>query len=200
MSFFEELFPKRISINASGGPAFSTQETMQPNGFRATKRQRLLPLHEFEISHAVRDNVSFEQLRAWFYVVSGRFDGFRFEAPDDYIVTREKSSLTLITGSIYQLNRIYTVGARTFTRPIYKPKAAPAVVVYDAGGTPLSASVDTTTGRATVSGTPATWAGQFDVPVAFASDEAVFGLFGGPSMLVEWPSIRLREIREDFSA
>lgn len=198
MSFFEQLFPPRLSANARGGPVFRTLEVKQLNGFRRSQRDRFWPLHEWEVGHCIRNNADFEELRAWFYVVAGRFDGFRFQDPGDCAVQRAQSSLTLITGSVWQLNRTYTVGARTFTRPIYKPRAG--VVVYDAGGAPLTATVSTTSGRATVTGTPVTWAGQFDVPVAFADDEAVFELIGTPKMLMEWPSIRIREIREDFSA
>lgn len=198
MAFFEELFPRRISRGAQGGPVFATGGTEQPNGFRTTQRKRMWPLHEWEVGHVLRTNADFEELRAWFYVVCGRFEGFRFEDPADHLVTRPQSSLTLITGSTWQLNRTYTVGARVFARPIFKPRAG--VVIYDAGGSALTATVDTTTGIATVTGAPVTWSGSFDVPVAFADDAAVFSLLGSPQMYMQWKSIRLREIRENFSA
>lgn len=197
MAFFEELFPRRISAGARGGPVFVTQQVTQPNGFRTARKQRLYPLHEYDVSHAVRTNSDFEQLRAWFYAVSGRFDGFRFEDPSDFNGAKATTSLTDLGGGNWQLNRIYVAGARTFVRPIYKPRSG--VVIYDSGDTPLTATVDTTNGEAAVTGTPSYWIGKFDVPVAFADDEAVFNVIGTSSMLVEWPSIRLKEIREDFS-
>lgn len=201
MSFIEQLFPREISMGAEGGPDWSTEVNLQPNGFRSTKQKQLYPLHEYDVGHAARDNATFELLRAWPYVTRGRFRGFRFEAPDNYIVTRSISSLTLITGTTYQLNRTFTVGAEVYTWPIYKPKASPVVVVYDGSGAVLGSTTDTTTGRVTVpTGTPVTWAGQFDIPMAFKDDRVVFSILGGQSKLVTWPSIMLREIREVWSA
>lgn len=195
--FNEQLFPRRVSANATGGPVFSTMEVMQPNGYRLTNPQRLMPLHEYEVGHAVRTAVEFEAVRAVFYASMGKANGFRFEDPADHIVTRATSSLTDLGGGDWQLNRIYQFGSVTFTRPIFKP--LDGVVIYDAGGSVLTATVSTTTGIAEVSGTPATWAGSFHVPVAFADDAALFSIIGTPSMLVEWPSIKLVEIREVFA-
>jgi hypothetical protein len=65
-----------------------------------------------------------------------------------------------------------------------------------------SATVDTTTGLATiaghVNGDTYTWVGEFDVPVAFADDnmEAEIIDNGGDEYLVAWRSIVVEEVRE----
>ena len=202
MAFFEQQFPPRISTGMSGGPRFLTDKAFTAGGQRTTNRRSQYPLHEYSLSQPIRDGALFTELRAFFYVVGGDADGFRFKDWSDYQSTQANASATLITGSVYQLNKLYTFGSRTFTRPIYKPVAGAqvfrtrAAVVTDITGT---TAVDLTTGRATVtghtSGDTYAWAGQFDVPAAFRDPAAVFQVLGGSRMLTEWPSIEIEEIR-----
>lgn len=198
MSFWEQRLPIAVSRGATGGPVFNTGMARAPNGFRVTNKDWPYPPQRYNVGHALQDNAKFEKLRAFFYNVFGRYDGFRFQAPDDHTVVRATSSLTDLGGGDWQLNRIYSIYDRTFTRPIYKPVDG-SVVVYDAGGTPLTADVDSTTGIAAVTGTPATWSGEFDVPMAFESDEAVFRLVGGPRMAMAAPNIVLWEVLEEWA-
>lgn len=198
MAFFEERLSVKLSYGARGGPQFSTTVVKAKSGFRKANKDWVMPLHVYDVSQCIRSNADFEELRAFFYNVAGQGDGFRFKDWGDYQCDRTNSSLTLISGSNYQLNRIYARGARTFTRPIYKPVSA-TVIVYDVGGTPLAATVDYTTGIATVTGTPAAWLGEFDVPVAFTSDvmEAeITSRSQGVGLLISWPSVQVEEIRD----
>jgi uncharacterized protein (TIGR02217 family) len=202
MAFFEAQFPPDISRGMSGGPRFLTDKAFTAGGQRTTNRRSQYPLHEYSLAHPVQFGSEFDALRAFFYVVGGDADGFRFKDWSDYQGTQSNTSATLITGSVYQLNKRYTFGSRTFTRPIYKPVAGAqvfrtrAAVVTDITGT---TAVDLATGRATVSGHTGgdtyAWAGQFDVPAAFRDPAAVFQVLGGSRMLTEWPSIEIEEIR-----
>lgn len=202
MPFFEQQFPPEISSGMSGGPRFLTDKSYTAGGQRITNRRSQFPLHEYSLSHTVQEGALFDQLRAFFYVVGGDADGFRFKDWSDYQAAQTQTSCTLIAGAVYQLNKLYTFGARTFTRPIFKPVAGAQIfrnrasVLTNITGT---SAIDFTTGRVTVSGHQAgdayTWAGEFDVPVAFRDPGAAFAVLGGPRMLTEWPSIELEEVR-----
>lgn len=200
MAFFESRFPEQISANAQGGPRFVNSKAFMPGGQRITNRLSTYPLHEYSIAQPCRSGDEFETLRAFFYVVGGDADAFRFKDWTDYKAMASNSSLTLISGSIYQLNRIYVFGSRTFVRPIYKPNSGVVVTRTRSGVTSTAtATVDTTTGQATITGhvdgDTYTWAGTFDVPVAFKDPAAVWQFIGTPRMLTEWTGIDLEEVR-----
>lgn len=202
MAFFEQQFPPEISANMTGGPRFLTSKAFMAGGQRITNRLSQYPLREYSLAHPVQQGSQFDQLRAFFYVVGGDADGFRFKDWSDYRVVAAQSSATLISGAVYQLNKTYTFGARTFTRPIYKPVSGAQIFRTRSGSTSNitgTSAMDATTGRVTVTGHVVgdvyTWSGQFDVPVAFKDPGAVFRVIGGSSMLTEWPSIEIEEIR-----
>lgn len=206
MEFLEERFSDRISFGARGGPAWKTTRVVTESGRRWVDRAWDYPLHRYQVAQAVKTNADFEEVRAFFYVVAGAFEGFRFKDWSDYECTLGNSRLVLADGSptMWQLARVYTVGAREFVRPIYKPCASPAPQVYRtrAGATTLaSATVDTTTGLVSISGhidgDAYRWVGEFDVPVGFVDDdlEAVIVDKGDDGFLMSWPSIVLEEIR-----
>ncbi len=203
MAFFEQRFPECISINAKGGPVFSTTVAASA-GRRFANRNWAYPKHRYNVGHVARDDADFALLRDFFLVVAGRADGFRYKDYGDYKVTQAQGRLDLISGNNYQMVRVYTVGARSFVRRITKPVSAStkvfrtrASVVTDITTTDGGAR-DATKGAVTITnhqaGDTYAWSGEFDVPVAFASDEAAFTLLGGPTMLTEWPDITLEEI------
>jgi uncharacterized protein (TIGR02217 family) len=202
MAFFEHLFPPRISANMTGGPRFKNNKAYSPNGQRVVNRSSIYPLWEYACAHPVRNGPEFKELRAFFLVVGGDADGFLFKDWADFTCSASESSTTFVSAGVYQLNKVYTIGARTFVRPIYKPKAGASIfrtrssVTTDITG---SSTLNTTTGRVTVTGHASgdvyTWSGEFYVPVAFKNPDAIFNVIGGSSMLIEWPSIELEEIR-----
>lgn len=202
MSFFENRLPERLSFGARGGPAFSTEVVKTQGGQRSSNRNWLFPLHRFDVSHGVKSEEDFDEIRSFFYNVSGQFDGFRFKDWADYKANRQP--LTTITlGTSYQLNRQYVRGSRTFNRPIYKPVSG-TIVVYR-NGSVIAPAVSTTTGVVSITGHTGgdfyTWSGEFDIPVAFTSDiletviENKTGSGGTSDFLISWPSIQLEEIR-----
>lgn len=203
MAFLEELFPRRISAGARGGPIFQTGKVIQPNGLRVTNKNRQYALHRYTIAFPATGSREFDDLRAWFYVMSGSYEGFRFRMPDNYIATTDITSMSFVSGSIWQMQRDYKVGVRTYSHPIYKPVAGASIfrtrtgVTTDITG---SSTVDVTKGQVTISGHMSgdtyVWSGFFDMPMAFADDSAEFNLIGTSSMLTEWPSLVVEEIRE----
>lgn len=206
MTFLEERFDARIAFGAVGGPVWSTTKAYAPGGDRAVNRNRTYPLHKYEVSQGIRKNSDFEYVRAFFWNVYGAFDGFRFKDWVDFEVTTDIGTTSLVSGSIYQLERLYSISTRNFRRPIKKPVAG-TVLIYRTRSSVTTnitgaSTIDVTTGQVTVTGhmdgDVYTWAGEFDVPVAFVNDnmDAEIVNRNGPrgELLMSWPSIQLEEI------
>ena len=161
------------------------------------------PLHEYTISHGVLDGTRREQLLAmWYVVMFTPYEGFRFRDWTDYTATQANSRCSLITGSTYQLQRVYTVHGLEYVRAISKPVAGAQIYRTRSGVvSPASASVNTATGVATISGHTAgdtyTWVGTFDVPVTFSGDEWVQAVesMTADGAVISAPQIKLEEIR-----
>ena len=174
LSFFEQRLDARITHGATGGPTVPGRvKRYTASGRLSQNFSASRPIHHYDISHGLRSRDDYQiVLDLWYVVMFTPYSGFRYKDWRDYQATRTNSKLTLISGTTWQLQRRHVAGSIEFLRDIVKPCASPAVVIYDASGTPLTATVDTATGIATVpSGTPATWAGEFDVPVTFTDDE-----------------------------
>lgn len=201
MSFFEDRLPDCIGLSVTGGPDFSTEVVKTVGGQRYSNRNWLLPLHRYSFNYSAMKEEDIEAHRSFFFNVAGRADGFRFRDWADYRATLQP--LSLISGAIYQLNRTYIRGVRTFTRPIYKPVSGKVTVFRTRAGvtTTIAPTIDTTTGQVTVSGHAGgdayTWTGEFDVPVAFTSDsfEAQIVNKGREGLILTWPAIQAEEIR-----
>lgn len=200
MATLDIVFPERIAANMQGGPRFLTTKAYSRNGRRSINRDALYPIHEYTLAHPIRPGEGFEELRAFFYVVGGDEHEFLFKDPSDYIATPENTSLSLISGSNYQLNRVYSFGSQVFVRPIYKPRAGAVITRTRSGVTSIAtATVSATTGVAAISGHVSgdtyTWSGQFYVPVAFKDAAAVWTVVGTSQGLTEWQGIVIEEVR-----
>lgn len=202
MAFFEELFPPRISRDAEGGPRFINSKAYASAGQRITNREATYPLHEYTIAHPPRTQEEFEALRAFFYVVGGDADAFRFKDWSDFRATDANTTLTAVAGAAnnWQLCRTYVFGSRTFVRPIYKPATGCRVQRVRAGvPSMLAVAPDISTGRVVIAdhlaGDSYRWMGTFHVPVAFKDPSAVWKVLGGSKLITEWSGIELEEIR-----
>lgn len=202
MAFFEELFPPRISREAEGGPRFINSKAYSASGQRITNREATYPLHEYTIAHPPKRQEDFEALRAFFYVVGGDADAFRFKDWSDFLATDANTTLTAVAGvaNTWQLCRTYAFGSRMFVRPIAKPAKGCKVQRMRAGVPSMLAVVpDISTGRVVIADHLADdsyrWTGTFHVPVAFKDPAAVWKVLGGPKLITEWSGIELEEIR-----
>lgn len=208
--FLEQQLDPRISVGCSGGPTNPGRVlTELPNGKLVQGFNAMLPLHLFEIGYVKRAVADYQTIVDLWYVTNfpgesdGPYTGFRFKYWGDFEATQANSVLTFISGSTWQLGRVHKVATIRFLRPIYKPVASPAVVIYRTRSmsvTEAIATVDYTTGIATISGHTAgdtyTWTGQFDLPVTFADNDWTSSLQVNIEALhVQTPSIRLRELR-----
>lgn len=202
MAFFEQQMDTGLSYGAKGGPVFSTAKRYTQGGQRIVNKNWTYPLHRYDLQFAIKTQQDFEEVINLFYVVSGSFDGFRLKDWADY--KSDGRGVVVLTGGVYQMFKTYTKGSRTFSRKISKPVAGAQVFRTRSGSTSnitgTDASVNTTNGVVTitghVSGDTYTWTGEFDVPVAFMSDEFMpiienrtdndeFLINSGPIMLEE---------------
>lgn len=202
MAFFEELFPPDISSNMVGGPMFMNSKAYTQSGHRHTNRLAQYPLHTFTLAHPPQFADQFDRLRAFFWVVGGDADAFRFKDWSDYRCTQAQGLTTLVSANVYQLHKAYTYGARTSVRPITKPVAGARIYRTRTGvvtDITAASTLDTTTGRVTVvdhlAGDTYGWAGEFHIPAAFKDPAAAFRVIGTSAMITEWPSLEVEEVR-----
>jgi uncharacterized protein (TIGR02217 family) len=203
MAFFEERFPDRIAAGGRGGPSWKTSKAVTSSGFRNTNKEWKSPLHLYNVAQGIKTEADFEQVRDFFMVVYGAYDGFRFKDYTDY-QAGTRGVCTLITGSTYQFYKTYAFGVRSFSRKILKPVAGTIAIIRTRASVPTditgSSTIDTTNGQVTVTGHVGgdtyTWTGEFDVPCAFADDLLEADVLGSVhNMLLSWSSIRIEEIR-----
>jgi uncharacterized protein (TIGR02217 family) len=203
MAFLEQRLSQRIERGASGGPVNRGRQMVRSAGGRM--RQVFTwpePLHTYTVSHGVLGQSQLEELRSLWYVVNFTpYEGFRFRDWSDYRATQANSRLTLISGATYQLQRVYRFASVEFVRKIQKPVTGAVVYRLRSSVTTVAtASVDTTTGIATITGHVAgdtyTWAGEFDVPVTFSDDAWLQQLeaMNTDGAVATMPAVNLEEI------
>lgn len=182
MAFLEQRLDTRITHGAIGGPSVPGRvKRYLPNGELYQNFTSTRPVHRYDVSHGLRSRADFQTVLDAFYVVMFTpYTGLRYKDWRDFIATQANTRATLLAGSTtqLQLQRRHVFGGIQFLRDIKKPCAAPTPTVYRtrSGSTSsISATVDTTTGIATISGhvngDTYTWIGEFDVPVTFVDDE-----------------------------
>lgn len=203
MAFFEYRLNTDLSFGAKGGPVFSTSKAYSVSGRRQTNQNWTYPLQNYDISHCVKTKTDYKEIINLFYNVNGAYDGFRFKDHHDYEDDGD-GILTLISGSNYQMFKNYVSGSRTFTRKIQKPVVGIQIFRTRASVTTNitgASTIDTTTGIVGVTshlgGDTYTWTGEFDVPVAFSSDEFMPMILdkSNDEFLIQGPPITLEEIR-----
>ena len=205
MAFLEQRLHDGVARGSRGGPVGSRTKAYLPNGQLQQQFNYSRPLHRYDISFGIKTADDFEVIRALFYVVMFTpYEGFRMRDWNDYEATQSNSTLTLVSGNVWQLQRLYSVGASSFKRDIVKPESGSVTVYRTRAGatTTIVPTIDATTGRVTITGhvdgDTYTWAGRFDVPVTFQDDDALAGIeLDGieDALLQGLPSILLEEIR-----
>lgn len=195
MSFLETpRFPDDVAYGASGGPGYKTSRVRVSSGAEQRNMVWSRSLGKWNVAFGVRNPTQLATLLDFFHGVGGRAYGFRFKDWTDYTAASGEGVVTALGGGLFQMGRRYSAGALTRDRVIKKPVAATVVI---AGGG--SYTLDATTGVITVvsGANPTGWAGEFDVPVIFGSDEMDVRAFsfGSDGILISWPDIEVEEVR-----
>ena len=192
MAFKEIQFPEAISYGAVGGLYWNTRIVENEGGYEFRDKLLLQPRGRWDVAHAARLPAAYEPLRAFFYVVGGQADGFRFKDHTDYTVTSAESVLVAIDATHKQLAKRYQYGAETFDRKLTKIVASTFVPTAGSG-----LSLDYNTGILTFASAPSSFTCEFDVPARFGTDEmrAETITRSGNLLVIGWSSIPIVAIR-----
>ena len=204
MAFIESpRFPDRIAYGVTGGPGFKTQIAESLASFEQRNAAWLYPRHSWDVSQVPQDEATFAALRAFFMVARGRLNGWRFKDWSDYTASHtgiEAGVVTGITSVTFQMFKRYASGAEYVDRLIQKPVDG-TVEVKVSGVVDGSATVDATTGIITIASAPSpaavTWAGQFDTPCRFDTDDLRQAIIArnGAGLVTEWSGVPILEIK-----
>lgn len=184
MAFHEVRFPDNISRGARGGPERRTQIVEMASGDEERNGSWADSRRRYDASYGIRKADDLAAVTAFFEARHGRLYGFRWKDWADH-----KSSLPSAVPAAtdqpigngngiqttFQLVKLYTSGAQSWTRTITKPVAGTVVLALN-GVTQITGwTVDTATGVITFAAAPATGAVitagfEFDVPVRFDTD------------------------------
>jgi uncharacterized protein (TIGR02217 family) len=165
MSFMElPRFPERISVQASGGPGYSTDIVTVRAGFESRNINWSQSRARFDLSHAPRTEAQKDELLAFFRMARGAAYGFRYKDWGDFRVTQSNGVMRGLVGTVeqgtagqgfgvatYQLFKRYGTGSFAEDRRIRKP--VPNTVAVLRNGAPVTfgtlagqATLDNTTG------------------------------------------------------
>jgi uncharacterized protein (TIGR02217 family) len=149
------VFPTDISRGAQFGPTFSTIVIETVSGAETRVAQWLVARHRGTVSMEMRTPAQFAAIKSFFLARTGRARGFLFQDWSDFQVMGEplipQPAINPAVGSpTIQLIKTYTDGLINYVRNIYKPAAAPVVVLLKNSGAFGGYSLDTTTGIVTL--------------------------------------------------
>lgn len=202
MSRFLDLYLDRCvpGYPCMSSPRWSTSITHSDSGAEQANQRWEHPLHKFTLPDAVRDHTVYEAVRDHWLITRGPLRSFPFRDPLDFasVALERPNFLPTISATdqvlgagdginlVFQLLKTYTRGLETYTRTIYHPVVASVLVSIDGAdpgslGTPLTWSVNRSTGAITFSGPPTPGAVVragylYDVEVRFESDDSFEGL------------------------
>ena len=184
MAFHEVRFPDSISRGARGGPERRTQIVEMASGDEARNGSWADSRRRYDASYGVRKADDLAAVTAFFEARRGMLYGFRWKDWADY-----KSSLPSVNiaatdqpigigtgaGTVFQLVKLYSSGAQSWTRTITKPVAGTVALALNGVAQITGWTINTTTGVVTFATAPApgvtiTAGFEFDVPVRFDTD------------------------------
>lgn len=189
MAFIETRFPADISYGASGGAGFRTDVVPVNSGFEQRNAAWQDSRCAYDVAHGLKTQAQLDALIAFFRVMKGRANGFRFKDWADFEVATGEGIFSTIDSTHFQMVKRYSTAGNNHDRDITKPVNGTIVVI---GGTGVT--IDYTTGIVTVSsGTPTAWTGEFDVPVRFDTDQMKISIENVGAYT--WGSIPIVEVR-----
>jgi uncharacterized protein (TIGR02217 family) len=202
--FVNERLPEDIEQGAKGGPGFKTTVLELSGGSEARNSEWSRARATWDIGYGMQEKEDMDRVLSMFVVCMGKAHGFRFKDFSDYEIGAPGSPQQIAVAAgetVFQANRLYTVGSYSFSRKVTRLVAG-TVFVYINGllqteGTDYTVGYDT--GKITFAEAPPTGHGinliaEFDVPVRFDTDSL--------SIEVTWenaesvPQIVIKELKE----
>lgn len=207
MAFLEFRLPTGVVRGSRGGPRGGRTDVQTIGGRLKQNFHRAQSLHHYTLDFGNKWNDrEAEDVRAAFYVVMfEHYEGFRVRDWNDYLLTQGNSALFNDGGGTWKVCRKYTAGAISHLRRLKKLAASPAPVIWRTRGATTTVAADavvdvnaaTVTFGAHVAGDTYTAVGEFDIPVTFASPDALdaIGLDGSADhVLAALGTIELMEL------
>jgi uncharacterized protein (TIGR02217 family) len=200
MSGFHDVqFPTDISYGASGGPGFSTSVIASVSGFERRNVNWSKARGRWNVAHGLKRREQIAALIAFFRARYGRAYGFRFKDWSDFQATSSFIGTGDSTTKTFNLQKIYSSGAESFTRKITRPVQDTLKIYRDGVEASTGWSVDDATGLVTFTSAPAvdvavTADFEFDVPARFDTDQMDISI--ETYDLARWSEIPIVEIRE----
>ena len=175
MAYQNIEFPKRIAMGAQRQSDWATFVNKTFGGYSNRNINRSSAYHAWDISMAIRTAADYETVVDHFHQMRGQAHTFPFKDRLDNTVTTSEGVLTLVSGNVYQMYKVYG-STNPFSRKITRPTSGTVKVYRTRSGvtTLISPTIDYNTGRVTVSshvaGDTYTWSGDFVVPCRYATD------------------------------
>lgn len=190
--FLEQRIAGAISYGSSYADAYEVQITQTAAGAEFRKLVHPYPVRRFRLSFREPIASYWTDVLNLYHRAYGRYAGFRAKALDDYTTatdgrsapTKDDQVLGYVSSGVYQLRKFYGLDAAGISigrpyRVIYKPVAGTTVIAKNGTLVSSGVTVDTTTGRVTISPAPSypsdaiTGGCEFDIPVRFDMDLSV---------------------------
>jgi uncharacterized protein (TIGR02217 family) len=174
--FVEERLLECVSYGTSGGPTWVTRKIGLKSGIVRRNPVRSRPLYRYTLVYRNLQPADHIEVINAFNACLGGVHSFRlkdwadFEADDELLPVAGTGAPQQI-----QLIKTYNFNSLSVVRKIRKPVTGTVQITHN--GSPQTASIDYTTGIATLtapSGHVLRWSGEFDVPVMFSDDELSF--------------------------
>lgn len=206
MAFIETpRFPDDLAAWADGGAMYNTDLVVVSSGYEQRNITWAQSRGRWDISNGLRTRANEQAAIAFFRAMKGRGHGFRFRDVNDYQATVAEGAFdTTAVTNVWQMVKVYAAGSLNERRLIQKPLAAgfamyKSGVLMTVGGGTDQYTIDTTTGKVTLGGTPIAitnyaWSGNFDVPCRFDTDQ-MRGHREPQGGFYEWGEIPIVEIR-----
>lgn len=180
MAFYPISIAQCPGFGFTGGPEFQTDIKNAQNGREYRNGDWAICRHKYTVPFLNVTDEAYLAIKEVFLVVRGRLHTFLHKDWADYQADNARFGTGDGTTRVFQLSKISTVGAASYTRIITKPVFEGFVIRVN-GALGVPAAVDTLNGLVTFVTAPAngavlTWTGTFNVQVRFDIDYLPFSL------------------------
>ncbi len=210
MPFLEEQFPPNVSFGLQAGPEFVTDVIITRSGKEQRNQIWSVPRNNYVFNAKKSRDLDMQTLLDFMRGVAfGMFNGFRLKDWEDYnsltpTQTITKDDVVIGTGdgvkTVFQVVKLYTFGAQTFSRNIVKLVSGTILVAKNTvlQADPGDYTVDINTGKITFVAAPAggdtiTAGYEFDVAARFDVD--IQTILATSNDIFQWTNIKLKELK-----
>lgn len=186
--FIEERLCMDVRMGATYADDYQVEITRTACGAEYRKLVHAFPVRSFTINFTLIRSDLASRVLSLYHRVFGKYAGFRVKFEDDFTTaadgrsapTKDDQMLTYISSGVYQLRKVYglagaAIGIGRPSRTIYKPVTGTTLIAKNGTLVISGVTIDTTTGRVTISPAPSypadtiTGGCEFDIPCRFNS-------------------------------